>query len=693
MSSSTSAVPSTTSPNTSSCYRRAYTTTLPLTMKNPFQSCWTSKVASSSFSTSTSIKSTSISSSILKLSGAFLGTCLFLTVVSDPSISSLEEIKDDVNESYWMMEYQKKNQQQQDTAWHVEGKKGCRLRNAHMHSTSTTTTAAATHALPAYARVVIVGGGMAGLHTALALAERMHDPSCQDANPPNKKRLRKSFWKRRQHPSPVSSDVIVLDASSIGNGASGRAKGLVVPGFQVPLEDLQMNAHDADSPISIWSSVPSILRCINNVLGIESAPRYSKEVAKQMYDSSYVALDRLRDIVERYEIDCDWVESGAVEASIHEVDECGEDDVKEDECQLLTAKQLNEIMGRSTTNETNNDGLYKWGEFDPNCAGVNPLALTIGLADAVERWGVKVFEYTKVDKLETKRINSTLIHNEQAQPQSKGKYTLTTENGHTIHCDHVVLCTGAEKLSNGISKRLSNAFVPIYTWMAATVPLYEECPLKDGIVNRVLRLHDGDDAYQPAPMCGDDHVSLNYWRSSNSNRKNEGRILFGSLADTYSLPTWMISWRLRNALTEVYPHLNGVGFEYLWGGKLAFPLNSMPLIGRDVDYDGEGSAFCNPTEGGVWYATGFGGHGIVPTALAGSIISNGILGISDLQREASSDNGVKQQWEEFQTYFPPSSWNGYPFSRLSAGALMVLYNACDWLGKKGVPLPPLPKLW
>jgi hypothetical protein len=158
MSSSTSAVPSTTSPNTSSCYRRAYTTTLPLTMKNPFQSSWTSKVASSSFSTSTSIKSTSISSSILKLSGAFLGTCLFLTVVSDPSISSLEEIKDDVNESYWMMEYQKKNQQQQDTAWHVEGKKGCRLRNAHMHSTSTATTAAATHALPAYARVVIVGG-------------------------------------------------------------------------------------------------------------------------------------------------------------------------------------------------------------------------------------------------------------------------------------------------------------------------------------------------------------------------------------------------------------------------------------------------------------------------------------------------------------------------------------------------------
>lgn len=156
-----------------------------------------------------------------------------------------------------------------------------------------------------------------------------------------------------------------------------------------------------------------------------------------------------------------------------------------------------------------------------------------------------------------------------AAVEDQGKFTITTDRGDTLGCDHVLLCTGAESLSKNLSRWLFGSFVPVYTWMASTEPLYEQCPLKSGVANRVLstnELRDGDDPpsierkqqERPAPMCGDDHISLNYWR----NNKEDGRLLFGSLADTHSFPKWLISWRLRNALAEVYPQLGHVkGWE------------------------------------------------------------------------------------------------------------------------------------
>ena len=448
-----------------------------------------------------------------------------------------------------------------------------------------------------------------------------------------------------------------------------------------------MDAADAESSLRIRWSVPALIQWLTH------SPPYTKAVVEEMYDLTYVAMDRLRDIVNKYGIDCDWVESGALEGSIHPMEEKEEEEEEEEDdgCEMLTCAQVNEIMGRPNSSSSNdsNQNLYKWGEYDPSCAGVNPLALTSGLADAVEQWGVKVFEHTKVAKLE----KCTSSHKRKEQQPTLGKYTIVTDQGHTLHCDHIVLCTGAESLSNSVSQRLSSSFVPVYTWMAATEPLHEKCPLKNGVAENIMSGESTMKQEQhPAPMCGDDHISLNYWR--NDNNKDEGRLLFGSLADTFAFPKWMISWRLRNALAEIYPQLHNVRFDHVWGGKLAFALNAMPLIGRDMDYDDSNDDDINAddndknnnksviTDGGVWYATGFAGHGIVPTALAGSLLANAILGIQN-----------QQQWQLFQTYFPPSSWNGYPCSRMGAGMVLLVYDSWDWLYKKGVPVPPLPKLW
>jgi glycine/D-amino acid oxidase-like deaminating enzyme len=437
--------------------------------------------------------------------------------------------------------------------------------------------------------------------------------------------------------------------------------------------------------------------------------------------------DRVRDVVESYGIDCDWAEGGAVHGSIHRRRGNEEDEgTDKGEGGGLTPGQVDRIMGRPSDGDGDGGGLYKGGGgYDPNCGSVNPLRLTLGLADAVESWGVRIYENTKVVKLEKKeeipREQPREEENEENEEgggegggggvvvvRDRGRYAVITDAGRAIRCDHVVLCTGAAPTPADVSRRLSRSFLPFYTYMAASEPLGEGCPLRDGAVENELRggggpgdgmdVGDfgdvGDGVRTAPPTYGDDHLILNYWRSGGGPSPNDGgsssRVLFGSLGDTYPQPAWLVSLRLRNALSEVYPQLRDVRFDRIWGGKLAFSLNSLPLIGRDVDFDyddddrGDAGADGgeNFTGGGVWYATAFAGHGIIPTAVAGSLVANAILGVPD-----------HQQWRLFQSHFPPSSWNGYPFSRLGAGAVLSLYNAWDWLGKRGVPLPPLPDLW
>jgi gamma-glutamylputrescine oxidase len=106
---------------------------------------------------------------------------------------------------------------------------------------------------PTEAKVCVIGGGFAGLNTALGLAER------------------------------GVRDVILLEANDVGFGASGRNGGFVFGGFS---RDEQ-----------------SLLR--------ELGPQRARE----LYRRTIEAMSLIRHRIERYRIDCDAVDAGVVWAN------------------------------------------------------------------------------------------------------------------------------------------------------------------------------------------------------------------------------------------------------------------------------------------------------------------------------------------------------------------------------------------
>ncbi|MGH8331678.1 MAG: NAD(P)/FAD-dependent oxidoreductase, partial [Pseudomonas sp.] len=102
-------------------------------------------------------------------------------------------------------------------------------------------------------KVCILGGGLAGLSTALGLAER------------------------------GINDVVVLESHSIGHGASGRNGGFVFGGYSLGNADLLAT------------------------LGVEEA--------QHLYRLTLDAVELIRNRVKQYGIDCDLVDQGVILAN------------------------------------------------------------------------------------------------------------------------------------------------------------------------------------------------------------------------------------------------------------------------------------------------------------------------------------------------------------------------------------------
>jgi len=72
-----------------------------------------------------------------------------------------------------------------------------------------------------------------------------------------------------------------------------------------------------------------------------------------------------------------------------------------------------------------------------------------------------------------------------------------------------------------------------------------------------------------------------------------------------------IAWGLKRDIKRKFPQLGRVEVAQLWSGTLGRAVHRMPQVGE--------------MERGLWVASGFGGHGLNTTAMAGDLIARGIV--------------------------------------------------------------------
>jgi glycine/D-amino acid oxidase-like deaminating enzyme len=96
------------------------------------------------------------------------------------------------------------------------------------------------------------------------------------------------------------------------------------------------------------------------------------------------------------------------------------------------------------------------------------------------------------------------------------------------------------------------------------------------------------------------------------------RLMWSGRATTWERDPRRFARALQADIAEVYPQLGPVEFEHMWSGVLGNSLHRMPQIGE--------------LSARIWLASGFGGHGINTTAMAGAIIARAITEGDDTWR-------------------------------------------------------------
>ncbi len=235
--------------------------------------------------------------------------------------------------------------------------------------------------------ICIIGGGLAGLSTALSLVER------------------------------GVRDVVVLEAQTLGFGASGRNGGFVFGGYSLD------NA--------------ALLRQLGSV------------EARRLYRLTLDAIDLIRERIARYAIDCDLVDAGVILA-----DWLGYPTRLHASCKLMKeAFGVDwEPLSASELRTHLHTTRYGGGLFERDAFHFHPLKYVLGIATAIHQSGARIFEHSAACSI--RRQGASFI--------------ITTRHG-VVQAQEVVFAGGG--YVHGTHPRIERSVLPIATYIITTEPL------------------------------------------------------------------------------------------------------------------------------------------------------------------------------------------------------------------------------
>lgn len=333
--------------------------------------------------------------------------------------------------------------------------------------------------------------------------------------------------------------VTLIDEKGIAAGASGKNGGHVLRGF-------------AKSPG--W------------MIG-----RYGLETARMMNNLSLEGLALILERIAKHDIKCD-LKFGHITAAmtpdhIHGL----KDEIKQWEKVGHTDLKY---LKKQETQDIVKTPKYIGGLFDPKGAHFHPLNYALGLANACQKAGVKIYDETRALQVLT-------------EPSPK----VITDNG-VINAKFVIIAGVTGIAGTEIMGRRSMIAT---AHMIATEPLGEK---------RAREILTKDYAVTDAKFI------MNYYRLS-----NDYRLLFGGNCNYTGKDFSTEDDELKQRMTDLFPSLKMSRIDHCWSGPLDLTVSRMPHLGR-----------LSPQ---VFFAHGFGGHGVIATNILGKVMADAVSGTAE----------------------------------------------------------------
>ncbi|MFZ0284543.1 MAG: FAD-binding oxidoreductase [Terriglobales bacterium] len=245
--------------------------------------------------------------------------------------------------------------------------------------------------LPARVDVAIVGSGFTGLSAARILAKR-------------------------------GARVAVLEANTMGWGASSRNGGMVLTGMKLDVETL--------------------------------AARYGMEVAKRMYAASLASIAFVEQIVREEQIECNFSRCGHLEVACKQ----SHFEAYARSVELIAREfnhQLRVVAKKDLSSEIGSD-IYFGGMVDEVSAGLNPARYVAGLGRAALAAGAGIFENARVQKIS------------RATDNGAPGFQLDTSRGRILAKNVFIATSG---YTSSATPALQKKIIPIGSFIIATEAL------------------------------------------------------------------------------------------------------------------------------------------------------------------------------------------------------------------------------
>jgi gamma-glutamylputrescine oxidase len=214
----------------------------------------------------------------------------------------------------------------------------------------------------------------------------------------------------------------------------------------------------------------------------------------------------------------------------------------------------------------------------PRAFHIHPLNYALGLAQAAEAAGARIFEGTPALSIDFEGVRKRI-----ATPSAR------------VRAGHVVLAGNVHL--GALMPRVNATLMPIWSYAIATAPLGPR--LAEAISYRGA-VTDTDLANNQYRVVGDD------------------QLIFSGHSTTWDADPRRVVWRLRGDLALLYPQLGAIEVAHVWSGVFGNALHRMPQIGELAP--------------GLWLASAFGGHGLNTTAMAGNMLTQAIVDGDDSWR-------------------------------------------------------------